>query len=238
MLPRRLAVFGCSFSDYTKVKHVYGEYCANALDFSYVHYARGGSSNERMFYAATKSIEDKILVPGDVIVMQYTDPNRKLLSAFEPFEKGGLPGQIEEWVTPYGNAYTSDYKVDSYTWVDKNIKNAHKVLQDLSINDEFEKDQLATWHIMFEALCQVKEITFIPMIGRLCNFNLEERFSDKIKRVTFYELHHLTQGTEANPSPHEIGMACHTGEYDSCHLSKDGHKRLGNKLANHIKKFI
>ena len=143
----KLAVGGCSYSDYTGVDNVYGEYCAERLGLEYKHYARGGSGSQRMYYALTKAIENKELGPGDVIVLQYTDPHRKLLPeplppVILPGSTDGQPGQIETWETPYGKAYTSDYKSHSWQWQpNETTKSVHRALENC-FNNEFETDYI------------------------------------------------------------------------------------------------
>ena len=45
----KLCVAGCSFSDYTKVDKVWGEYLAEKLDVDYLHEGAGCGSNWRIW---------------------------------------------------------------------------------------------------------------------------------------------------------------------------------------------
>lgn len=260
-----LAVGGCSYSDYTQVDKVYGEYCAEELGLEYKHYARGGSSIPRMFYALTKAIENNELKRGDVVVLQYTDPHRKLIpEPFPPVTKPGCteggPGQVEVWQTPYGEAYTTDYKTHSWQWQPNNTaKTIHRELEK-AFNNEFETDYAMALNMMFIGLAETKGIEIVPFECRFIDHvvwegkqvtkddvagPIRDRLPPNLQNRLFRELDFLRVGNEENPTPTDIGFnniqqnnksEKFKGPYDGSHLSILGHETIGRELAAHIKR--
>lgn len=258
-----LAVGGCSYSDYTQVKKVYGEHCAEILGMEYKHYARGGSSISRMFYALTRAIENNELKRGDVVVLQYTDPHRKLIP--EPFPPNvapgctqGAPGQVEVWQTPYGEAYTTDYKTHSWEWQpNNNAKAIHRELEN-AFNNEFETDYAMSLNTMFIGLAESKGIEIVPFECRFIEYvrfpereiskndiagPLRNRLPHKLQTRVFRELDFVRIGNPDNPASTDIGFSNiqHDsndepiqGEYDGSHLNAFGHATIGQELASHI----
>ena len=260
-----LAVGGCSYSDYTQVDKVYGEYCAEILGLEYKHYARGGSSIPRMFYALTKAIENNEIKRGDIVVLQYTDPHRKLIPEPLPPEThdgciAGAPGQVEVWQTPYGEGYTTDYKSHSWEWQpNSRAKAIHRELEQ-AFNNEFETDYAMTLNTMFIGLAESKGIEVVPIECRFVEHiywegkevskddvagPIRNRLPPKLQNRMFRELDFIRVGDDKNPSPTDLGFANiqHNirsepiqGPYDGSHLSTLGHKTIGEELAGHIKR--
>lgn len=236
-----LAVGGCSYSDYTMVDKVYGEYCAEDIGYNYLHLARGGSSNHRTFYVATKAIEEQRLVRGDVIVLQYTDPHRKIFPTFPQKKLGPVtntygPGNPEKHKTAYGDAWSTDFKMHSHDWqYHERTKNAHLAFEEACFNNEFDTDYLLTQHIMFEALCKQKGIHLVILECRFTIYtdykgyvrpitdiagHLRNRYSPEVGSRVFCERDFIKSGSEENPSPYDIGW------FDNVHHDADGNKTV------------
>lgn len=259
-----LAVGGCSYSDYTQVDKVYGEFCAEQLGFEYKHYARGGSGNQRMFYILTRAIQSGELGRGDIVVLQYTDPHRKLLP--EPFKRSAErgPGQTEEWQTPYGEGYTTDYKSGSWQYQNEpQTVAAHKALNEFCFNNEFETDYMMVLNSMFEAFARQHGVEIVPFECRFTEFieykanegklssddvagPIRSRLAPYLQNRMFRELDFVRVGNEDAPQDTDLGMhiehAVVDGErvdreaYDGSHLSVKGHQLIGTELAAHIKR--
>ena len=72
---RRLAQFGCSWSDYTEsavetIHATYGELLAKNYDAEYIHEARGCGSNARYFRLLPSMVHNGILSKNDIIIIQ------------------------------------------------------------------------------------------------------------------------------------------------------------------------
>ena len=86
----KVAVAGCSFSDYTGVEHVYGETLVYHLNAEYVHLASGCGSNDRSFRRIVESVEDNTLTKDDLVIIQLTNPQRKeIFSKYFSYSKIG-----------------------------------------------------------------------------------------------------------------------------------------------------
>jgi hypothetical protein len=259
-----LAVGGCSYSDYTNVDKVYGEFCAEQLGFEYKHYARGGSGNQRMFYILTRAIQSGEIGKGDIVVLQYTDPHRKLLP--EPFKRSAEngPGQTEVWDTPYGEGYTTDYKEGSWQYQNEpQTVAAHKALNEFCINNEFETDYVMVLNSMFEAFAKQHGVEIVPFYCRFVEYieyksiagqlspsdmagPIRSRLAPYLQNRMFCELDFVRVGNIDEQQDTDLGM--HTehdvvdGErvereaYDGSHLSVKGHQLIGTELAAHIKR--
>ncbi len=253
---KKVAVTGCSFSDYTSVDKVYGEWIAERLNIEYLHLARGTGSNHRSIYASTKAITSDRLTKGDVLVFQITDPHRKILSSFEPNTYIDKPGQPEKWPTPFGDAWTTNYKAGSYQWqgqcpVGKRNHQLHSIMQESCVNNAFETDQLVMQLILLDALCKTRGITLIPVATRYVNYidwrphdqndiagPLNDILpSDLVERL-FNETDYIMRGDPQEPSPHDLGFANNAETYDFSHLSAEGHKVIGISLASHIQMVV
>ena len=73
----KICVAGCSFSDYTKVDKVYGEYLAEKLGYDYLHEGAGCGSNWRIWRQVYKNIRDHHLTSNDILIVQYTITERQ-----------------------------------------------------------------------------------------------------------------------------------------------------------------
>lgn len=256
----KIAVAGCSYSDYTGVNKVYGEYAAEKLNAEYLHLARGSSSNQRSVYISTRNIISGQLSKGDALVFQITDPHRKLLASHTPFVlPDKLPGQPEQWSTPHGDAWTTDYKAGSHQWQgsdtvgSKNVM-LHKALEEACINNAHETDVLATQITLLDALCKTNGITFIPLVTRYVVYidfrpptpsdiaaPLDTILPADITKKVINELDYIVRGTEEEPSKFDLGFDdpnARERTYDRSHLSKEGHSVLGITLASHIQMLV
>ena len=256
----KIAVAGCSYSDYTGVNKVYGEYAAEKLNAEYLHLARGGSSNQRSVYISTRNIISGQLSKGDVLVFQITDPHRKLLASHTPFVlPDNLPGQPEQWSTSHGDAWTTDYKAGSYQWQgsdtvgSKNVM-LHKALEEACINNAHETDVLATQITLLDALCKTKGITFIPLVTRYVTYigfrpltpsdiaaPLNSILPTEITQRLINETDYIVRGTPEGPSKFDLGFDDPNAierTYDRSHLSEEGHSVLGITLASHIQMVV
>jgi len=253
---KKVAVTGCSFSDYTFVDKVYGEWIAEQLNIEYLHLARGIGSNHRGIYASTKAITSDRLTKGDVLVFQITDPHRKILSSFEPIKYIDKPGQPEKWPTPFGDAWTTDYKAGSHVWQGSDVvaernRQLHQTMEESCVNNEFETDQLVMQLILLDALCKTRGITLIPVATRYVSYidwrphnqndiagPLNDILpSDLVERL-FNETDYIIRGSPEEPSVHDLGFAIDLESYDFSHLSAEGHKVIGISLASHIQMVV
>jgi hypothetical protein len=251
-----LAVVGCSFSDRTKVELAYGDYLSEIINYNYIHLARGAGSNIRSVYKCATSIIEGTLGPGDVLLFQFTDPHRKMISSHKPFSTTSEAGQIEEHVTPYGRAYTSDYKTHSWTWqgdtdlVHAGNKKLHKLMETVAVNNEFETDYTLIQFKLLEALCIQHNVNIVPVMTRYVGYHyykedhdftaddivadITQRFHPDVKNKTFYEWDFIRVGNIEDPCVLDYGVSEGEEDYDNSHLSKEGHIYLAQCLKKHL----
>ena len=258
----KVAVTGCSFSSYTGVDKVYGDWIAERLNIEYLHLARGIGSNHRGIYASTKAITSGALSEGDVLVFQITDPHRKILSSFEPIKYIDMPGQAEKWPTPFGDAWTTDYKAGSSQWqgsdpVGKRNRRLYMTMELSCVNNAFETDQLVMQLILLDALCKTRGITLIPVATRYVSYidwrehnqndiagSLSDILPADLVERLFNETDHIIRGSSEEPSVHDLGFRDPSSpfgddqNYDNSHLSAEGHKVIGISLASHIQMVV
>lgn len=252
---RTLAVAGCSYSDHTEVDRTYGEYLAEAIDYNYLHCARGGGSNPRSLFKLSQAIISGKLKENDIIILQYTDPHRKLLPSIAPYEPiidvpPDEPGRIEEHETLYGIAHTSDYKMGSYQWqAEKENRELHLALEKYAHNAVFEMEHMVVQHRMFESLCNENRIFLVPLLNRYVTYiplnrrgsgdvlaDIRNSFSPKAQNRTFYERDFIRIGSAENPSEFDLGWGETSDYYDSSHLSDLGHQTIAQNLNGHLKR--
>ena len=251
---RTLAVAGCSYSDHTEVDKTYGEYLAERIKYNYLHCARGGSSNTRSLFKLSKAILTGELRENDIIILQYTDPHRKLLPSIAPYEPivdvpADEPGRIEEHETEYGIAYTSDYKIGSYQWqAEKENRELHLALENYAHNAVFEMEYMSIQHRMFEALCNENRILLVPLLNRYVTYiplnrrgsgdvlaDITNSFGPKVRNRVFNERDFIRPGNAENPSEFDLGWDNAHSYYDGSHLSCTGHQTIAEHLSIHLK---
>lgn len=245
----KIVVAGCSFSDRTGVPKSYGDYLAELIGYEYLHLARGGSSNNRAFYILSKNIIDGKITSDDVVIHQYTDTNRTFFGSLPenisncPGYDPLLPGQIEIHKTPFGDAYTSDFKTNSYVYIGGiGNKLLHKVYEDYgAVCDSFEKDKWISDVNMFIALCEKYNIKIVPLKCRLFTYwensvgcSPEEFLPEYAKQYLFKESDYIEIGSVEHPRSTDFGIT-NNSVYDHSHLSTEGHLVLANALEKHLK---
>lgn len=146
-----LLVAGCSVSDYTEVEQTYGEHLAKHLNLNYIHRAAGCGSNWRMWRVIFDAVNNNIITPEDLIIVQYTEITR-----------------TEFWSDTSGNWTLEDpldtggvmirWKMDAHEWT-PNINSRQlfrEYLKHIDLNVEWNK--FVQQHTMFQ--CFMKERGF------------------------------------------------------------------------------
>lgn len=152
----KLAVGGCSFSDRRYNIKPWGEKVAEHFDAEYIHEAASAGSNYRIWRRLTAHIMNKNIVAGDIVIIQYTNVDRKeywtptihkdtfeLESICEPYDKGTLVR-----LTPH-------FKEFAKTKAEKHLAQVHNYFNNHKLNLE----QFYTQHHGFAALCKIHDIT-------------------------------------------------------------------------------
>ncbi len=240
-----LAVGGCSYSDRLETDKVYGDFICEQLGYNYLHLAKSSGSNYRTWYKLTRAILDKKIVEKDIIILQYTEPHRKILPSVEPLDyyRANEPGRIEihNLLSTNNKGFSTDYKINSHLWqAESQNKKLHQTMDECSNNYDFDYDMMIAYHKMFEALCESKKIYLIILITRYLDSSRLLRHSNKnTVKLSFNETMVLNRGSASDPHIHDMGWHSNLQmEYDSTHLSLIGQEKLAWGLINHIKEKI
>ena len=227
----KLFVSGCSFSDYTLVKHNWGELLSDKLGMQYVHMNRGGGSNDRTWREIAWKILEGEITSDDVVIAQYTNLDRREFGATEIGHNPNSELAKEKFDTRIGTFYTTAFKSDSHMWQnddwDVKLHNAYEHTG--AISETYSLAHFYTQHGMFDSLCKQHHIKIIYMGTRYMPCDVEISGTH-----VFNEHHHMPV-----VSPDRTMLGHHPDhpaqdEYDSSHLSQYGHELL----ARHVEQYI
>jgi len=250
-----IAVAGCSYSDRTRVPKSYGDYLAEMLGYQYLHLARGCSGNNRAFYKIASNIVSGNLTAGDIVIQQYTDTARNMLGSYPLTEQNTLhperdfewdstlPGQVEVHNTPWGEAYSSDFKVHSWQWQEVNGNDKlHRAYEDYGcIDDNLNNHKFITSIHMIQALCEKHNVIYVPFV---CRLTLEQFYKKEAHQKyfpadcldnIFSEIGIVRRGKGQDT---DLGDQHQSEGWDSAHLSTKGHMLIASLLADHIQQKI
>ena len=220
----RLIVAGCSFSDWSKVENNYGEYLASKLNIPVRFFTSGCGSNQRIWRTLTKSIIEKDITSKDILIVQYTTPERKefwsRLSSKDPLDytRQGNASKGSVMREAYLDGELIKFKADAYKWQSvTQEKTFFKLFEDTFLSSDFETELFNTNSFMFQAL--LKEFNIRTVFLETCY----TRPWPKLE----CEFHHFL-----DIKPLQVGLNC---QDDYCtHLTEEGHNNLGNYLAEFI----
>ena len=242
----KVAVAGCSFSDYTNVEHVYGETLAYHLNAEYIHLASGCGSNDRSFRRIVESVEDNTLTKNDLVIIQLTNPERKeIFSKFFSYSKIGkkkfefLDKAIKssnstpvfEKVKAYDaklgdvDIVFNKYKSWSHTWQESGRdKQIHEYYEN-NISDPIADTFYAWWKIQaILGYLQHNQIKFSVMYS--------ERYINTVDyKKSFVEDRDFSL-EKLFPTLNDEKYWCTPD--DSHHMNEAGHKKLGYLIATHL----
>jgi len=155
----RLLVAGCSFSDYTKVSKVYGQYVAEKLGLDYIHEARGCGSNYRIWRTVVNAVLDGKINSNDIIIVQYTNTERQ--EFWSPYRRPVISITNDENNSdPYDASKHQGtiirFKIDSHTWQRNPCEKEFFKLHETFLCEEFEDEKFTVNHNMFQSFMKDK----------------------------------------------------------------------------------
>jgi hypothetical protein len=218
---RKLYVAGCSFSDNLPSPRNYGSNLAKNLGFEYVHKAKGIGSNYRMWRHITNAIMNGNLTSNDLLVVQYTNPERREFWSALPRNKHEFHADVSEYYDENGTVLK--FKMDSHTWQNNEIeKDFMKMYQENFLSEKFEWEQFNYHNFMFQNMLAYRRIPTVFYYSRyLNNFNV----IDEYKNTIFTE-------PQSFINDESTYMDVVTDRY---HLNDKGHEMLADMLYNFIK---
>ena len=250
----KLVVSGCSFSDYTEVKNVWGKYTADDLGIDYLHLAGGIGGNPRSLRIITQKILKGEIEPNDIVVVQAAEPIRTELPSptMELTEQGRAYRHRVEVVDTYENQilhydYLHDntsivtrWKMDSSKWQGTDAdKRFHEEYQ-RNVSDAFGQEIAINSLYQLYALCTIYGINFVVLWGPLC----DEKYFKKYWRengisIEFpYELDFFKVWEPGKNYYDEVNHIYRLSPTDVTHLSELGHETFGKSVASSLKLFF
>ena len=221
IMTSKICVAGCSFSDYTKVDKVYGEYLAEKLGYDYLHEGAGCGSNWRIWRQVYKNIRDQHLTPNDILIVQYTITERQeFYSRFDLEHKVDDKQHLRE---KFGDGNIIRYKTDAYTW--QNNKEEQKFMELYQLNHadpDFAELQFECHHTMFQNYLLANNIRTIFFKSR---YRPELDLIHKFRSMAF-------RSTDSSLPPFNLS------ENDDAHMNDLGHKNLADQLFKHIQEKV
>jgi len=162
---RKLFVAGCSFSDFTKVSKVYGQFLAEKLGYEYVHEGAGCGSNWRIWRTITKHVMSGNLTPDDLLIVQYTGRERQeFFSALEQPAHLNRPNSIDYLKTSekVNNGNIIRFKAQSHEWQhNKEECDFFELYEKYFVDFEFAQEQFITQNYSFQQMLSSNNITAI-----------------------------------------------------------------------------
>lgn len=250
----KLAVSGCSFSDYTKVDNVWGEYTADALGIEYLHLAGGIGGNPRSLRVITQNIIKGNIEPNDLVVVQATEPIRTELPSptLELTEQGKayrhrveVEDTYENQILHYdylhdGTSIVTRWKMDSSQWQGTDAdKRFHEEYQ-RNVSDAYGKEMTLHALIHLNALCITYGIKFVVLWGPLCNrIYFKKYWRENNITVEFpFELNFFDCWEPGKDYYNENNFKYRLSDTDHSHLSELGHKTFGESVSKSLKLFF
>lgn len=222
----KLFVAGCSFSDFTKVKQVYGQHLAKKLNYDYVHEGAGCGSNWRIWRTITNHVLTGNLTANDLLIVQYTTKERKEFwtsikqpdCSFIPEENDHV--SLERYKD--GGSITR-FKSHSYIWQYSSLeKKMHRLYESYFVSPTFEEERFIVHNQMFQHLLKNYNIKVI-FLKTYRYWNDDEGVISDYQPYVFKE--------QRNDNI-DIGLS----KEDQSHLSEYGHKIYADMLYDHILK--
>jgi len=222
-----IVIAGCSFSDWSQVDYNYGEYLGQNLNLPIKSYSSGCGSNFRIWRKLTKAILNKEITNKDLLVIQYTNPDRK-----EFWSSHASHHDFD--YKPSGNSYKGSpmrdkyldgdiikFKMGASTWQSVKIeKTFFQLLEENFTSEEYDIEVFINNHVMFQSL--LKEFK-IPTIFLKTNYI---SIAGDIPIIDC-DFHHYLDVRHI-----QIIDLCN--EEGCSHLNDEGHQKLANILTEYI----
>ena len=221
---RKLFVAGCSFSDFTKVSKVYGQFLAEKLDYEYVHEGAGCGSNWRIWRTITKHVMSGNLTSDDLLIVQYSGREREeFWSALKQPDYVSRPNTIEylRIIENFHEGNIIRYKANSHIWQNnKEERDLFELYEKYFVSIDFENERFTTQSYMFQSMLLSKQIPVVFIRShRIPQLADSDIFAEYLPYV-FNEPHKLK---EYNLEPNDQG-----------HMNQLGHQVFADWLSDHI----
>ena len=221
----KLVVAGCSFSDFTKIDHPYGQMLSEKLSRDYIHEGAGCSSNYRIWRRLTSMILDGTITDKDLLVIQYTEKTRQEFYTSYPQDlayKGPNCKEAIRVVDDYIDGHIIRFKVGADVWQNnEEEKELFRMYEDGFLSLDFAKENFRTNNHNFQCMLARHNIKCIFIKTWRYPYNLDIEILPEFESYVFYD---FDINREHNLFPDDAG-----------HMSQEGHTVFSEKLHAHIK---
>jgi hypothetical protein len=223
-----LIIAGCSFSDWSEVEYNYGEYLGQNLNLPVRFYTSGVGSNFRIWRRLTKAILNKEITSKDLLVIQYTNVDRKeFWSAHSSpsdsdYKPSGNPIKGSPMRDKYLDGDIIKFKVGASQWQPIKIERTFfEMIEENFTSEDFDNEIFINYNVMFQSF--LKEFK-IPAIF------LRTHYISMVKQeipIIDCDFHYYLDVREVHTP--EL-----SNESAMCHLNDDGHQKLASILTKYI----
>jgi hypothetical protein len=220
----KLAVFGCSYSDYLPLNRVvYGEALADLLAVEYLHYGVGAGSNWRIWRSLAQSVISGEIDRDSVVLIQYTGLERREFWSSKP------PGphrdrSLQTRDIASGGGSLLRYKAMAWTWQDHRIENQFfRLYEEYFVNTDYERSWFDIQHLQCQLLLREYGIRAIFMDCRHTPIR-------PLALITPYDQWQWQEPCwlqETDQYDYEAGE-------DNSHFNDHGHRTVAGLLKQHI----
>lgn len=225
---KKLFVAGCSFSDFTKVEKVYGQFLAEKLNYEYIHEGAGCGSNWRIWRQITKHVMSGRLTPNDLLIVQYSGREREeFWSALDQPEWAFNAHTIEHLcvIDKHIDGNIIRYKANSHVWQNnKEEREFFKMYEKYFVSIDFENERFATQNYMFQMMLLSKKIPVIFVRSHRIPPLTDSDILAEHRSYVFNEPYALSQYDLA---PDDFG-----------HMNQSGHEIFSEWLFEHINNIL
>ena len=220
----KLAVFGCSYSDYLPLNRtVYGKELARLLSVKYLHYGVGAGSNWRIWRSLAQSVMQGELDRDSVVLIQYTGLERREFWSSRPPGPDRAPADRSRDLAPGGGSLLR-YKAWAWTWQDHDIENRFlKLYEENFVNTDYEQQWYDIQHLQCQLLLREYGIRAVFMDCR----HTPIRPLTLIAPFDQWVWHEPIELYDTDQYDYEPGE-------DNSHFNDHGHRLVAGLLKQHI----
>lgn len=224
MQRNKLVVSGCSFSDFTKVDHPYGQLLSEKLGYDYIHEGAGCGSNQRIWRRISSMVLDGKINSNDLLVVQYTEKTRQEFYTSYPQDlayKGPNCKEAIRVVDDYSDGHLIRFKVGADEWqYNEEEKELFRIYQDGFISLDYAKELFRVNNYSFQLLLARHNIKCIFIKTWRYPYNLDTEILPEFEPYVFHDL-------DIN---RDLSL-----DNDHGHMTQEGHSVFAEKLYTHIK---
>jgi hypothetical protein len=222
----RIIVAGCSVSDYSGSNVTYGEVLASLSGREYVDESAECGSNFRIWRRITTMIRDSEIDENDLLVIQYTTPERKEFYSHVEFDpnKDSPIGKTKPLKEPYDDGSTIKFKFHSHVFYrNEEERRFLQILQEGFTSVNYDNEVFQNFQYMFQFMLNDLRIKTIF----LREFHYQPLTMNVIDSETqlYFPIDDYFREGLATPMGNLYG-----------HLNEIGHTKLGHDLFDFAKK--